>query len=566
MTEATEIHKEQPALARTIVLVGLMGAGKSCIGRRLAQRLNVPFVDADSEIEQAAGCTIAEIFEKYGEPAFRDGERRVMARLLQGPATILAAGGGAFMDNETRALIRDNAVSVWLRADLDTLAARTKGRSHRPLLNVGDARETLAKLIEARYPVYAEADITVDTGVDNPNVTCTRVLEALAYIPNSTFGNIVNGDAVTVTVDLGSRGYDIHVGRDLLRRAGEFFMPVLKQPRVFIVTDSNVAPLYLTPLTDSLAASGIKAEHVVVPAGEASKDVAHLSHVLDAMLAAKCERGTMIVALGGGVIGDLAGFAASILLRGVDFIQVPTTLLAQVDSSVGGKTGINTAAGKNLVGSFHQPRLVLADTDVLGTLPRRELLAGYAEVAKYGLLGDADFWAWLEENGTAALAGDAESHALLRQCIVTSCEAKARIVAADEKESGERALLNLGHTFGHAFEAEIGYGGELLHGEAVAMGMVMAFDMSVRLGLCPVADVARIRDHFRAVGLQVTPPTHGPQGPITPSMLIAHMGQDKKMKDGALTFVVAQGIGNAILKNDVPLSVLEETLHAALNG
>ncbi|MBY0509573.1 MAG: 3-dehydroquinate synthase [Rhodospirillaceae bacterium] len=372
-----------------------------------------------------------------------------------------------------------------------------------------------------------------------------------------------------VTVALGARAYDIHVGRGLLARAGELFAPVLKQKRVFIVTDSTVAPLYLAPLTASLKSAGIRGDHVVVPAGEASKNFAHLEAVLDAMLKAKCERNTMIVALGGGVVGDLAGFAASVLLRGVDFIQVPTTLLSQVDSSVGGKTGINTKAGKNLVGAFHQPKLVLADTDVLSTLPRRELLAGYAEVAKYGLLGDAPFWNWLEKHGAAALAlgeksGGDNAHGYLRQCIVTSCEAKARIVAADEKESGERALLNLGHTFGHALEAEMGYGGELLHGEAVAIGMVMAFDMSARLGLAPAADARRIREHFADVGLPAAPPKTGPRGAVTAAMLMEHMTHDKKMKDGALTFVLARGIGQAFLTKDVPAAQLEDTLKAAL--
>jgi len=374
----------------------------------------------------------------------------------------------------------------------------------------------------------------------------------------------VTADAQTVRVALGARAYDIHVGRALLARAGDLFTPLLTQKRVFILTDSNVGPLYLAPLSASLAAAGIRIDSFLVPAGEATKSFAHLEAVLDAMLAAKCERRTMIVALGGGVIGDLAGFAASILLRGADFIQIPTTLLSQVDSSVGGKTGINTRAGKNLVGSFHQPRLVLADTDVLGTLPRRELLAGYAEIAKYGLLGDADFWSWLEKNGAGALSGGETAHELLRQAIVTSCEAKARIVAADEKETGERALLNLGHTFGHALEAEMGYGGELLHGEAVAMGMIMAFDLSARLGLAPPADVARIRAHFKHIGLAVDPPRQGPHGAVTPARLMSHMTQDKKMKDGALTFVLARGIGHAFLTSDVPAQKVQETLTTAL--
>jgi 3-dehydroquinate synthase len=274
----------------------------------------------------------------------------------------------------------------------------------------------------------------------------------------------------------------------------------------------------------------------------------------------------MIVALGGGVVGDLAGFAASILLRGVDFIQIPTTLLAQVDSSVGGKTGINMPAGKNLVGTFHQPRLVLADTDVLATLPRRELLAGYAEVAKYGLIDDLPFWEWLEQNGTDAVAGGPKAHSLLRHCIVTGCASKARIVAADEKESGVRALLNLGHTFGHAFETEMGFGDSLLHGEAVGLGMVMAFDLSVRLGLAPPEDSNRVRDHLSRMGLPVVAPRVGQHGPITAARLIAHMGQDKKVKDGAITFVLARGIGRAFLTTAVPLPMLEATLNAALTA
>ena len=372
-----------------------------------------------------------------------------------------------------------------------------------------------------------------------------------------------------VAVPLGARAYDIHVGRGLIARAGTLIGPVLSQKRVFIVTDSNVAPLYLAPVTQSLTQAGIHVDHVVVPAGEASKDFAHLARVLDAMLAAKCERGTMIVALGGGVIGDLAGFAASVLLRGVDFIQIPTTLLSQVDSSVGGKTGINTSAGKNLVGSFHQPRLVLADTDVLATLPMRELRAGYAEVAKYGLLGDAVFWAWLEANAPAMLKDGARPHDvlrhdLLRVAIVTSCAAKAKIVVADERESGVRALLNLGHTFGHALEAEMGYGEGLLHGEGVAIGMVLAFELSARLGLCPAADAARVRAHMQAVGLPAAPPRSGPCGRVTAAALIAHMSHDKKMKDGAVTFVLARRIGEAFLSRDVSTAALEDMLTAAL--
>ena len=380
-------------------------------------------------------------------------------------------------------------------------------------------------------------------------------------MPIAPMASSLSDDTALVRVPLGTRAYDIHVGPGLLARAAALMAPVLSQKRAFIVTDSNVEPLYLNAVSENLAAAGVRVDHASVRAGEASKNFKHLEQLLDAMLAAKCERGTMIVALGGGVIGDLAGFAASVLLRGVDFIQIPTTLLSQVDSSVGGKTGINTGAGKNLVGSFHQPRLVIADTDVLATLPRRELLAGYAEVAKYGLLGDAAFWAWLENNGPAALGGDP---AALRQAIVTSCDAKARIVAADEKEGGIRALLNLGHTFGHALEAEMGYGEALLHGEAVAIGMVLAFELSARLGHCTPAEAARVRAHLAAVGLPTSPPRTSANGPITAARLMAHMAQDKKMKDGAVTFVLARRIGEAFLSREVPADALEATLSAAL--
>jgi 3-dehydroquinate synthase len=381
----------------------------------------------------------------------------------------------------------------------------------------------------------------------------------------STTAAAIKADTpAAVTVPLGARSYVIHVGQGLLARAADLISPVLKQRRVFIVTDGNVAQTYLQPLAQNLSRAGIRTDHVIVPAGEASKDFAHLAQLTEAMLKAKCERSTMIVALGGGVIGDLTGFAAAVLLRGVEFIQIPTTLLAQVDSSVGGKTGINTPAGKNLVGAFHQPRLVIADTDTLATLPRRELLAGYAEVAKYGLLGDAAFWQWLENNGVTALGPG--GHEALRQCIVASCEAKARIVAADEREDGVRALLNLGHTFAHALEAEAGYGAALLHGEAVAVGMVLAFDLSVRMGLCPAADAQRVRAHFAAAGLKTTLLKQGIHGPTTPERLIGHMVHDKKNKDGAITFILVRGIGKAFISQDVPRPQLEATLAAALGA
>lgn len=357
-----------------------------------------------------------------------------------------------------------------------------------------------------------------------------------------------------VTVQLDERSYPILIGPGLIDQTGARMAPVMSGKRAFVVTDDSVAPLYLDRLLASLDKAGITHLHTVLPHGESTKDFPHLEALLDAMLEARCERSTMVVALGGGVVGDLTGFAAAILQRGVDFVQVPTTLLAQVDSSVGGKTGINTHHGKNLVGAFHQPRLVLADTQVLTTLPRRHVLAGYAEVVKYGCIDEPEFFAWLEENGAQVIVGD---EAARRHAVAVSCRAKARIVAADEREGGVRALLNLGHTFGHALEAETGFSGELLHGEAVAIGMVMAFRLSARLGLAPVEDAARLERHLAKVGL----PTGLNRNRVWDvDRLVHHMAGDKKVKNGKVTFVLAKGIGQSFLSRDVPQDAVRAML------
>ncbi|MFN3232302.1 MAG: 3-dehydroquinate synthase [Alphaproteobacteria bacterium] len=366
----------------------------------------------------------------------------------------------------------------------------------------------------------------------------------------------MNHASETVSVALGDRSYDILIGPDLLARAGELISPLLARPVSFIVTDQHVADLHLAAVSKALGDAGITViVHTVAP-GETSKSFAALEALTSAMLDARLERRDIVIALGGGVVGDLTGFAASVLRRGMDFIQVPTTLLAQVDSSVGGKTGINTTHGKNLVGAFHQPRLVLADTQVLDTLPRRELLAGYAEVVKYGLIGDAGFFSWLQEHGASLLDGNQADRVL---AIAKSCRAKADIVAQDERESGIRALLNLGHTFGHALEAETGFGQRLLHGEGVAVGMVLAFETSARMGLCGDNAPTAIREHFRAVGLPASISDIDGE-PLDPERLLAHMAQDKKVKDGRITFVLAQGIGDAILTDDVDLDLVRDVL------
>jgi 3-dehydroquinate synthase len=350
-----------------------------------------------------------------------------------------------------------------------------------------------------------------------------------------------------VHVALGERSYDILIGPGLLARAATLIEPVLRGRRAAIVTDENVARLHLPTLKTSLDKAQIAHAAIVLAPGEAMKSHAQLAQLCDRLLAANIERRDLVIALGGGVMGDLAGFAAAILRRGVDFVQIPTTLLAQVESSVGGKTGINSALGKNLIGAFHQPRLVLADLDLLTTLPRREFAAGYAEVAKYGLLGDRPFFEWLEANVGAIFAGDAAPR---MRAIKTSCEAKARIVAEDETETGVRALLNLGHTFAHALEAATGYSDRLLHGEAVAIGMVQAFRFSERLGHCAKGTAGRVAAHLEAAGLP-TGVAKIPGGLPPPRDLVAIMRQDKKAVAGRLTFILARGIGEAFIARNV---------------
>jgi 3-dehydroquinate synthase len=364
----------------------------------------------------------------------------------------------------------------------------------------------------------------------------------------------------TVTVPLGDRAYDILIGPGLLADAGALMRPLLPSARVFVVTDETLEGLHLEALKDALDDAGLENHGVVLPSGEQTKSFAHLESLLQAMLEAGCERGTTVVAFGGGVIGDLAGFAASILMRGVPFVQIPTTLLSQVDSSVGGKTAINTPQGKNLVGTFYQPRLVLADTTLLGTLPVRELKAGYAEVVKYGLIDDPAFFDWLEVAAPALLA--LNPSAIVR-AVETSCRAKARIVGADERESAQRALLNLGHTFAHALEAEGGYGELLLHGEAVSIGLRLAFELSVALGLCPPADRDRLVAHLQSVAMPVELPPH-PHGAWEVDRLLGHFAKDKKVKDGRVTFVLARGIGQAFLSAEVPVATVRQVLADAV--
>jgi 3-dehydroquinate synthase len=368
---------------------------------------------------------------------------------------------------------------------------------------------------------------------------------------------------ITVDVALGDRTYDIVIGRDILASLGARVAALRPGVRTAIVTDRTVAKFWLEQTESSLAAAGIPTSRVVVAEGEGSKTWSGLEKVSEALISARIERNDLVIALGGGVVGDLAGFAAAILRRGVDFVQVPTSLLAQVDSSVGGKTGINSPQGKNLLGAFHQPVLVIADTSVLDTLSPRQFRAGYAEVAKYGVLGDEAFFAWLEANHAGIFSGGAaREHA-----IATSCRAKAAIVSRDERETGERALLNLGHTFGHALEAATGFSDRLFHGEGVSVGMVLAAEFSAQIGMISEQDAARVERHLASAGL----PTHlqdiagfAQEGLADADALMALMAQDKKVKRGKLTFILLEAVGRAVIANDVEPSLVRDFLQVKL--
>ncbi|MDT2020599.1 3-dehydroquinate synthase [Methylocella sp. CPCC 101449] len=531
---------------RSIVLVGMMGSGKTSVGRRLAQRLGLDFVDADHEIEAAADMTIQEIFARHGEGYFRDGERRVMARLLAEKQRVLATGGGAFMQALTRENIARHGVSVWLNADLEVLARRVRKRTNRPMLHTTNPEDTLRKLIDERYPVYAKADVSV-LSIDGPHdVVVDAILEQL----EANLDRLVRQETpaqATVRVELDNRAYDIVIGRDLIASAGRYISSLFPKSACAIVTDENLAREHLPALERGLDAHGIRHARIVITPGEPSKCWSTFARVCDDIIAAKMERGDLVVALGGGVVGDLAGFAAATVRRGMRFIQIPTSLLAQVDSSVGGKTAINSDHGKNLIGAFYQPSLVLADTGALATLPPREFRAGYAEVVKYGLIDDAPFFDWLTANWQAIFARGPE----LIEAIRKSCASKAAVVARDETEQGDRALLNLGHTFGHALETLLHYDSErLVHGEGVAIGVACAARFSAKLGYASTSDAERVEAHLQECGLP-SRITHIKGWNHGPDQILEAMYQDKKVQRGSLTFILMHGIGQSFIARGV---------------
>lgn len=550
-----------------IFLVGLMGSGKTTIGRALAKKLGKRFVDADHEIETRTGASIPLIFEIEGEASFREREAEVIRDLTAQEGIVLATGGGAVLNEHSRAFLKSRGTVIFLSASIASIMQRTSHDKNRPLLQTADPRARIEALSRQRNPLYQEvAHIIIETGRPNVQSVVQNILAQLEKcnhtaasvsdsIPDSTPAQLPMNQQHSVfahlNVSLGERSYPIIIGRHLLDDSA--LADHIPGKRIAIVTNTTVAPLYLEKLSAMLERAGKRCIPIVLPDGEEEKNVANLMRIFDALLENKCDRKITLLALGGGVIGDMTGFAAATYMRGVPFVQVPTTLLAQVDSSVGGKTAINHPLGKNMIGAFYQPQVVLADTATLSTLPDRELSAGMAEVIKHGAIIDKAFFKWLEANIEKLMARD---DAALAYAIQRSCEIKADVVRQDERESGLRAILNFGHTFGHAIEAGLGYG-KWLHGEAVGCGMVMAADLSTRLGYLDADDNARIVALVKAAGLPVKAPDLGVE------RWLDLMEVDKKNEDGKIKFILLKPLGETVITG-VPAETLLVTLAACI--
>lgn len=531
-----------------------MGAGKTTVGRALAKKLHMRFVDSDHEVEARTGVSIPVIFDIEGEASFRQREADVIRDLTTQSGIVLATGGGAILNSQSRDYLRSRGTVVYLRASVTHILHRTSRDKNRPLLKTENPRKVLEELTQQREPLYQEiAHIVVETGRPNVAHLVQSILVKLArpVIPASRLNPPMTeqqpATSHVINVDLGDRSYPIRVGAGALNQIANH----VQSKRCMIVTNTTIAPLYLEQISSALQIAGKATEHVILPDGEQFKTMESLHQIYDALLKAKCDRKTTLIALGGGVIGDITGFAASSYMRGVPFVQIPTTLLSQVDSSVGGKTGVNHPLGKNMIGAFYQPEAVIADISTLNTLPARELSAGLAEIIKYGAIVDMQFFTWLEQNCAQLRQLDP---AALAYAIGRSCEIKAEVVRLDERESGLRAILNFGHTFGHAIEAAMGYG-TWLHGEAVGCGMVMAADLSQRLGYITSEDRDRLRALIAAAGLPVQAPV------ISKATWLEWMQVDKKNDGGQIKFILLNPMGRAVVES-VPAHQLAATLHA----
>lgn len=526
-----------------VVLIGFMGAGKSTVGRLLAERMNRSFVDVDEVVAEMAGMSVEDIFASEGEAGFRRREEEAVARVAEAGGQVIATGGGVVMQRRSVARLRATGAVIWLRGRLETLLARALAEQDRSRPLLQRPRSELERLYAQRERVYALADYVVDVDDKSPE----QVAEAIEAMLQ---GGSRQPPSV-VSVRLASRCYDIVVGPGLLADAGRLCVAAGVAGKGLLVTNEKVGALYGGALQRSLSLAGLRVPRVDVPDGEQYKSLDTAVRIYRAAVAHRLDRRSFFIALGGGVVGDVTGFAAATFMRGVDFVQVPTTLLAQVDAAVGGKVGVNLDEGKNLVGAFHQPSIVIADVDTLQSLPARERAAGLAEVIKYGVTLDPHLLDFIEDRMEQLAAGDPGS---LTRIVARSCEIKATVVAQDERETlGVREVLNFGHTIGHALEAASGYVG-LLHGEAVAVGMLAAAMLSARLTGLAATEVERLAVLLRRAGLPLTPPD------VDEEQLLSIMRRDKKALSDRMRFVLLEATGRWVVRDDVPEELVLDVL------
>ncbi|MBM3263822.1 MAG: 3-dehydroquinate synthase [candidate division Zixibacteria bacterium] len=513
---------------KNLVLIGFMGTGKSQVGRLLAGALGMTFVDTDTLIEKRTGTSIPVLFAERGEPAFRAIEKEVVCGLSGVSGHVIATGGGAVIDHENLAALRTLGTLVHLQATPEVILQRTGGNAAtRPMLAGPDAMERIRALLETRAPYYAQADFSVNTTDKDVYCVARNILVMLD-----------DGAGRNIRVDLREASYDIRIGEGLLPRIGLLLRAFRLTGRALVVTHRSIRRIYGEVIETALRQARFEPVVAEIPEGESQKSLSSASRLYDAMLNHRMDRRSPVIALGGGVIGDLTGFAAATYMRGIPFVQVPTTLLAQVDASVGGKVAVDHPRGKNLIGAFYQPLTVLVSLDTLGTLPDHELRAGMAEVIKYGVIADAGFFAYLEANIERALLRDP---AVLQHLVSRSCEIKAQVVSGDEKEEGRRAILNFGHTIGHAIETRTG----VLHGEAVAAGMVYAARIAQRLGIFDKASVLRLIRLIERAGLPIR------FDGLDPDALSETMMHDKKAVGGQLRFILPVRIGDVEIRGGV---------------
>jgi len=522
---------------RNVVLIGFMGTGKTAIGERLARHLGWAFVDTDALVEAREGRTIPEIFQKDGEAYFRELESRVIADICRGERQVIATGGGAVLRQENRKLLREAGVVISLVADPEVLLVRLGSGKGRPLL-AGDVRGNLQRLLREREPFYQEADVIVDVTGKDPEEVVEECLSRLC-------GRVCE----TILVHTRERTYPVYVGEGAVSLLGWEVAKISSGRKVALLTHRDLHARYGESVVNSLEAFGFDVAVITIPAGERAKSLRTVWELYDSLTSARMDRTSILVAMGGGVIGDVGGFVASTYMRGIPLVHLPTTLLAQVDSSIGGKTAVNHQRAKNLIGTFYQPHMVVVDTTFLRTLPKREVRAGLAEVVKAGVIGDPDLFLHLERSHTQILSLEAGP---LVEAIKRAVAVKVRVVEEDERDQSRRMVLNYGHTIGHALEIAAGF--RYRHGEAIAIGMALEAEVATRMGLFPEGEARRQEELLRRMGL----PTRARA--VDPGKVLEAMAFDKKARGGKLRFALPRAIGRVEVVEDVPPALLEEVL------